>query len=100
MNGWTNYQTYAVVTWGYDELDDREYFTAIGRSTDTGAKILKLSDYLRERFDTMLELEYPKTDTLIYDILSEAVERINWYEVAAAIVTDRGEEDSADNVDE
>lgn len=99
MNGWTNYQTWAAVTWGADSLEDDEYMFAIGRSTDKGARILKLSEYLRERFDTMLELEYPKTDTLIYDILTEACERINWYEVAAGIVAERGEEEDTESVD-
>lgn len=94
MNGWTNYQTWAAVAWGYDELTDYQISEAANHAGDSKPYTLKLANYLRERFDSDVDVICDRLGhTIFTDLLVNSIELIDWYQVAQSIITDSAKDE-------
>lgn len=81
-NGWANRETWLVNVWGLTEYDTDEL--AVYRGNPYG-----LSKELEARVEELL----PDADGFFGDILSGALARINYYELADTMLSDLPEED-------
>jgi hypothetical protein len=103
MNGWTNYETWAAVSWGCDILDTDLVSEIVNRrGVPRYAKINELADALREYFEEVQEQTLGRrvNGTIFADLLENATSRINWREIATHIYDDAEVEDEVEDEDE
>lgn len=101
-NGWSNYPTWCVNLWidndetiyneiyllaedCYNDAEDEEYHTREERA------ILDFKSILRNYIE---ELDYLDNSSMFADLLSWALEEVNWYELSKSIIMDNVVENS------
>ena len=91
-NGWTNYETWCVNLWLTNEdtrwLDDLADEMLAELDGDTDAAVAELADYLAEQHD---EAAPPEVKGVFADLLSTALKRVNWPEIARHFIDDAKE---------
>jgi hypothetical protein len=74
--GWTNYETWCVSTW---INNDEGLYHNVRDHARHARNIENLTDWLKEFF-TEAKPNHP--NTLWEDLLTTALEKVNWYEIA------------------
>ena len=104
--GWANYETWAVHLWvsndqgaheHWEQLAADEYAAAVAADPDgnweawTDAAATELAERMKQELDDEAEEPRAVDNTMYADLLSAALEEVNWFEVAEAYVenTDR-----------
>lgn len=90
-NGWANYETWAVSLWLDNDQDSQEQCEAwaieymqeaIDREKDKSYAVDELSD----RLEWMHDEQVPATAGVYSDLLSHALGRVDWHEIAQAYI--------------
>lgn len=86
-NGWTNYETWVVKLWmGNDESSYRYWqdeITRIVANDDDAAK-----HQLAQAIKAYHEDAMPEISGVYSDLLDSAISKVEWYEIASAMVDD------------
>jgi len=111
-NGWTNYETWAVKLWMDNDQGSYEYWqertrdawrqsgpkypNAFVEDHEGNARIL-LAGWLKDEHDD--DSEHPvfkaAEGTVYSDLLSAALSKVNWYEIAQSLLDDLSDDDKA-----
>lgn len=92
-NGWKNYQTWLVVTWGYDEIEDFEYRRIMEDDTITErVRVNRLADALAENFnsskDDFLVSCQRNFSGVFVDLVTYVTDDIDWHGIAQSLCED------------
>ncbi len=103
-NGWTNYETWAVMLWIDNEQSSQSYWADAARECQTetadqqpnqfmdhaGNARSMLAERLKAEHDS--ESEHPvfaAADGTVYaDLLNAALSEVNWHEIAKSLIED------------
>jgi hypothetical protein len=89
-NGWTNYETWNIKLWMDNAESIYHYWE---EKTKQAATIKELADALKEYYDENI----PEDVVGSYlDILTAALEEVNWREIAESLWEEWREEDTAE----
>ncbi len=90
MNGWKNYETWAVVNWGYDELDENMVAEVLHNDdTSEDEKVDQIVEMLRAQFYESAEYRgYTLKNGLFSELFESVINRIDWEEIAEHIIAD------------
>ena len=97
-NGWANYATWAVALWVDNDEglhNHRNWLVKVSRREGETRRVW-LADALKEWVEEMM----PELQGLAGDLLTHAVERVDWMELAKAWVEDAVEDEDEDNQEE
>src|SRR6478672_11781044 len=92
-NGWTNYQTWAVALWIDNDEGSQNYWaeqaqecwnnaTANEFSARDRVAVHKLAELLKDEHEEGM----PETDGVYADLLTSALGRVDWYEIATNMI--------------
>ena len=89
--GWTNYQTWAVKLWLDNDQGSQELQVEMAKESkkaDEAEWKIDLADMLKQ----LIEDGAPEFEASMYsDLLNNALEEINYYEIAEAIINETKE---------
>ena len=91
--GWTNYETWAVSLWLSNDESSYHYWRERTQDIipDDGSKetvVGILAGYLKEEHETFM----PEVEGVWSDLLTHAVQQVDWHEIAKGWVDDEWEE--------
>src|SRR5690606_16329293 len=102
VNGFTNYETWCVYLWMSNDAVSYEYFRDLAveaRNDSTSARVqhitreeaeqIALAQTLRDEFADNSPLA--NTRTVYADLLNAALAEVNWYELAATLLSETPE---------
>jgi hypothetical protein len=90
MNGWSNYETWAMALWIDNEETTYRYWRAAARELIQGPAMKKrerlyvLAGRLKDEFED----ERPELEGVWGDLLGAAMSEVNWHEIAGVILDD------------
>jgi len=84
-DGWTNYETWVVNTWIYNDEYYYNYWLAAAKECEY--KVICLADMMREEF----EEAKPEVSDMWGDLLNSAFGEINWDETAMVMISNAKE---------
>lgn len=87
-NGWTNYETWAVALWLFNDEGAYRYWYERTRAlllTEDRIDTLALAEELKSSHEDIKEEELP-SGTVFADLLTTALERVNWEEIARSLI--------------
>ena len=99
-NGWTNYETWLANLWIDNEQGSQEYFReraqeSLNDAADNadeddsdGSIRAAAAESLKGELEQWLEEQLPEPVGLVHDLLSSAVQAIDWQEIAEHMVAD------------
>jgi hypothetical protein len=102
-NGWTNYETWAVNLWMDNSEGDQRYVrelaseawheaTATEYSTRQQEAVYNLASRLKDMHDEVLPEAIQ--NTVYADLLNSALDRVNWHEIASALLENYSDDDT------
>ncbi len=102
-NGWANYATWAVKLWIDNDQGDYEYWRehtrlvwdtaeADGPLSREASARLTLADRLEDQHGTDRPYEAPNPTGVYHDLLSHALNSVDWREIAKSMLSDLREE--------
>src|SRR3990167_1963773 len=100
-NGWSNYETWAVKLWLDNEEADYRYWIgetdSIARgNTSRGAAISDLAEMLKREHEEAL----PELSGFAANLLTSAFRKVEWWEIAKALIDDWAEENPDQAIEE
>lgn len=92
-NGWTNYETWCVNLWIYNDEISSDYWREQARAAkDTNA----LSHVLKDSFEADASTALHSQWGVFADLLNAALSEVNWYEIAEHLMEDIDSEKEED----
>lgn len=84
-NGWTNYETWVTKLWMDNDEGSYRYWAEQARHAD----IASLARMIEEEHDEAA----PATTGIFADLLTHALGRVNWEEIAESLIEDNHEDE-------
>jgi hypothetical protein len=87
--GWTNYGTWCIHLWVTNDEQPYVYWTKLAQKllNEEEHATAHLRDALKAHFDDAM----PALDGMWSDLMTNALEEVNWQEIAEALLKDTGE---------
>lgn len=96
-NGWTNYETWNCKLWIDNEQGTQKYWRERARDIEPieneymdepRRKVHALADELKEAFEEDAEIPLREMTGFLRDIMSAALNHVNWIEIAESLLDD------------
>lgn len=85
FNGWSNYETWAVYVWMENEEMNYRYLMELVEDARTETSP---AAYLASKIKETVEDGRPETGGLYKDLLTNAIESVDYYEIAESLLSD------------
>ena len=106
-NGWENYETWAVKLWLDNDYNDYKHWQAVTKNiwkhaapTSYSTRKQVAERLLADTVKGAIENGNPIYKADLYsDLLSSAIQNVNWYEIAESYLNDYAEEAESEEVE-
>jgi len=86
MNGWSNRETWSMVTWGFNDFPVEDFSSILeNEDMDSLDKIYEIAKSMEDNFISYTDDLYPKltnASNAVSELFMTAVNKVDWIEIA------------------